>query len=109
MTSIQSILSDLYEPFRGLPCAVSHYRRTSNPPYMVWAEDGEEGSFHADNRKNEQMITGKIDYFTRTEFDETVDEIQRILDEEGVAWILEEVLYEEETNLIHYTWRWRTR
>jgi biotin synthase-related radical SAM superfamily protein len=105
--SLQSKLRQLYEPFaERLPCAVTHYRRVSTFPFAVWTEDGEANSFSADDRKQEQKIAGYIDYFTKVEFDETADLIQEILQEEGVAWTLSTVDYEEETNLIHFRWMW---
>ena len=72
----------------------------------MWTEDGENGSFHSNNIKQEQKIAGYVDYFTKTEFDATVDVIQEIFQAEGVAWLLSTVDYEDETNLIHYRWRW---
>lgn len=106
MMSLQNLLEKLYMPFTELSCTVSHYRRTDRPPYLVWAETGEENSFAANDHKAEQQITGLVDYYTKTEFDETVDAIQGILNTEEVGWRLDSVQYEEETNLIHYQWRW---
>ncbi len=34
------------------------------------------------------------------------DAIQKTLGALGLGWALESVQYEEETNLIHYEWRW---
>lgn len=104
--SLQSKLNDLYTPFLELSCTVSHYRRTAHPPFVVWAETGEESSFNSDNHKSEQQLTGIVDFFTLTEFDSIADDIQDILNSENVGWQLSSVLYEEETNLIHYQWRW---
>ena len=104
--TLQNKLRTLYEPFLTLSCDVRHFKRQFNFPYVVWAEDGESDSFDSDNRKTEQTITGTVDLFTKTEFDPLADDVQRILDEEGVAWSLTTVQYEDDTNLIHYTWRW---
>lgn len=106
MVSMQSKLQSFYGLFAELDCDVTHFVRNVRPPYMVWAEQGEDESFHSDNHKTEQVVTGTIDYFTLTEFDEIVDDIQEILDDATLAWSLEAVQYEDETNLIHYTWRW---
>lgn len=104
--TLQAKLRTLYEPFCEMECDVLHFTRQSSFPYVVWSEDGEDGSFNAGNRKAEQTITGTVDLFTKTEFDPLADEVQSILDEEGVAWSLASVQYEDETNLIHYQWRW---
>ena len=109
MKSLQTILEELYMDFVNLPCDITHYRKTSQPPFMVWAEDHEVNSFHGDNHKGEQAISGYIDYFTKTEFDQTVDQIQEILNDQEVGWTLMSVDYEDTTNLIHYRWSWETR
>lgn len=106
MKSLQNTLKKLYEPFLTLNCTVTHYRRSTRPPYLVWTEKGEEESFEANNRKAEQQISGIVDYYTKREFDPIVDDAQEILNGEEVGWRLDSVQYEEETNLIHYQWRW---
>ena len=104
--TLQEKLISLYAPFLDLPCKVSHYRRTSKPPFVVWAEDGEDVPIGADNHKSEQQLTGVIDLYTLTEFDPIADSIQEILNGENVGWMLNTVQYEEETNMIHFSWRW---
>lgn len=109
--TLQTKLQSLYRPFQNqqrVKCPVYHYTRGNNKsvPYIVWSEDAENDSFHSDNHKTEQKLTGIVDFYTKTEFDTTADTIQEILDEEGLGWRLESVLYEEETYLIHYQWRW---
>lgn len=106
MMSLQNMLQKLYQPFLELNCTVSHYRRADWPPYVVWTETGEESSFGADDHKAEQQLTGLVDFYTKTEFDTIADSIQTILNSQEVGWKLESVQYEEETNLIHYQWRW---
>jgi hypothetical protein len=106
MMSLQNTLKKLYEPFLTLDCAVTHYRRSARPPYLVWTETGEEESFEANNHKAEQQISGIVDYYTKNEFDPIIDDVQEILNGEDVGWRLDSVQYEEETNLIHYQWRW---
>lgn len=85
---------------------VYHYWRPRlQAPFCVWAEDGEGNSIHTNNHKSEQVITGTIDYFTRDEFDEMVENIQNALNTtENVGWQLLSVQFEDETNLIHYEW-----
>lgn len=85
---------------------VYHYWHPNlNAPYCIWAEDGEGDSLHTNNHKSEQVITGTIDYFTRTEFDDNFEKIQCALNNlENCGWMLNSVQYEDETNLIHYEW-----
>ena len=107
--TLQTKLQTLYSPLSQLDCTVTHYRRSkAKAPFVVWSETGEEESFNADNHKREQQLTGLVDFYTQKEFDPIADSIQAILDEEPVGYILANVLYEEETNLIHYQWRWWT-
>lgn len=88
---------------------VYHYRKPESvktAPWIVWQEDGEGMTGAADNRRLPyQTAHGTIDLFTLTEYDETVDAIQNALDNaDGIAWRLNSVQYEDETNLIHYEW-----
>ena len=105
--TLQTKLRALYEPFRALDCPVYHYHRADpSERYVVWAEDGENTSFHADGSKQEQQLTGVVDFYTKTEFDAIADDIQSILVSERIGWHLDSVQYEEETGLIHFQWRW---
>ena len=105
--SLQNKLQQFGTAFAQLTTNVYHYwRPVKNPPCIIWAETGEENSFHANNRKKEQRIIGTVDLFTKTEFDTLVDQIQETLENLGVTWSLEAVQYEDDTDLIHYTWNW---
>ena len=107
MKSLNQILKALYEPFLSLDCPVYHYREYGEPEkYVVWTEDGENASLHADNHKHEQKITGYVHLYTKTEFDPLADDIQDILDAEGLSWVLMTVDFESETGFIHYRWMW---
>ena len=111
--TLQTKLQSLYQPFQDqqrVSCSVFHYTRGNSKalPYIVWSEGGEQDSFNANNHKAEQQLTGIVDFFTKTEFDAIADTIQEILNKEPVGWSLDSVQYEEETNLIHYQWRWWT-
>jgi hypothetical protein len=88
----------------GLP--VFHYFAANQTgSYIVWAEDGEGDAVHADGRKVERAITGTIDYFTKTENDPVVQQIEDALDtDDSLAWQLNSVQYEQDTGYIHYEW-----
>ena len=82
-----------------------HPRLTA--PYCIWAEEGEGDPLWTSNHKQEQIITGTIDYFTKTDLDPMVDNIQDALNGvENLGWNLDTVLYEDETGLIHFSWNW---
>lgn len=74
--------------------------------YVVWAEDGEGAELAADNQKVGQVLSGTIDFFTKTEQDPATEEIQRALADAEISYSLNSVQYEEETRYLHYEWRW---
>jgi hypothetical protein len=90
---------------------VYHYCRPQmQPPFCVWAEEGEDTNLSADNIKKEQAISGYVDYYTQTEYDPALDTVQSILQELSYdmpfGWRLDSVQFEDDTNLIHYQWTW---
>lgn len=107
MFSLQSKLYQIGVKFATITTNCFHYfRPVAAVPCLMWAETGEENSFDADNHKLEQNIAGTCDFFTKTEFDPLIDSIQDALDEMGLTWSLDSVMYEDETKMIHYTWSW---
>lgn len=110
MISLQTKLYDLGNALNNLPSIdnVFHYWRFGvEAPYLIWAEDSEV-ALETDNHKGEQGIAGAIEFFTLTEFDEACDEIQEALNSlENCYWRYDGATYEEDTNLIHHSWRWR--
>lgn len=108
MTSLQAKLQQIGSALYGALGNIVHhyYRPDGEAQSVVWQEQGEYNSFHADNTKGEQAIRGTVDYYTKTEFDSNADVIQTVLMSLGAAWALESVQYEEDTKLIHYEWSW---
>lgn len=72
--------------------------------YIVWSEDMEGEPFYADNGKKETVILGTVDLYSKTEFDQLVDQIQVALEENKISNRISAIQYEDETRLIHYTW-----
>lgn len=105
--TFQSKIQKIQRALTGVTENCFHYwRAKADSPYLIWAEDGEADSFEGDNHKQEQQIHGTADYFTRTEFDGAVDDIQDALNGIMAGWRLNSVQYEEDTGLIHYEWEW---
>lgn len=99
-------LKKLRDCLNNVNADVYHYNALNKEKdYIVWSEDGESGSLNADNLKLEQTITGTIDFFTKTEYNNIIDEIQKNLDLYCISYVLSSVQYEDETKLIHYEWR----
>lgn len=107
MMSLQSKLKHIGTGLASVCENCYHYSRGNETPdqYLVWMEVGETGSFHADNGKCEQIIEGLADYYTKTEYDTTIDDIQSEFETLGLSWLIESVQYEPDTNYIHYEWR----
>lgn len=107
MMSLQAKLRQIGAALAQVTEKTYHYwRPVKDVPCLIWAESGEEDSFHASNRKQEQRIVGTVDLFTKTEFDPLCDDVQDALEALGLTWSLESVQYEDDTNLIHYEWTW---
>lgn len=106
VSSLQTKLKPIGTALAGVVTNTYHYwRPVSTTPYLIWAEDGG-NEYQADNKNAAQAITGTADYYTKSEFDVNVDAIQTAFDTLGLAWHLNSVMYEDETNLIHYSWDW---
>ena len=89
------------------PKVFHYFTSGQTDSYIVWAEEGEAGSIHADDKKVERVLTGTIDYFTKTENDPVVQQIEAVLDsDDGLAWKLNSVQREQDTGYIHYEWTW---
>lgn len=107
MIELLKKIRDALNEIEGLE--VYHYwHKQMSAPYLVWAEEGEGDSLHTNNHKSEQIITGTLDYFTKTDYDPMVDRIQEKLNEiENLGWDLDTVLFEDDTNLIHFSWNFQ--
>lgn len=98
-------LSDLRDVLLEVLPDVFHYEAWAKPDkYIVWAEDNEARSLNADNQKDEQVIEGTIDYFTKEEYDSNVKAIQQKLNSIDLAWQLSSIQHEKDTGYIHYEW-----
>lgn len=87
--------------------AVYHYRGASpQKRYIVWAEEGQGKAQWADEQMIEQSMVGTIDYFTNIENDPNFNAIQQALNNAEIAWSLNSIQFEPDTDLIHYEWEW---
>ena len=73
--------------------------------YVLWKEDGASSSLYGDDKKQEQALDITVDFFTDTEYDDTVDILQCLFNANNISYTLTDCDYEYETNLIHYQWR----
>lgn len=108
--TLQSKLIRVRDALTGIDgLTVYHYwRYIDNPPCVIWQENTEPSALQADLHKREQAIGGTVDFFTKTEYDPLVDAIQDALNQiESFYFTLDDVQFEEETMMIHYSWTWR--
>lgn len=100
-------LSDIRDLLLTVGVPVYHFHALKQPnQYIVWAEDTQGDSGHADNHMTIQVIQGTIDYFTKTEFDSIFNTIQEKLNSIDIAWRLNSIQHEKDTGYIHYEWVW---
>ena len=105
MTSLQTRLETIANEIKAISSVIHHYKRNEvSAPFGVWAEQYEEDSNYSDNHKQDQGIHIQLDYYTQEEFDEVLDDLQDYFDANEYPWNLDSVLYEDDTNMIHYTW-----
>lgn len=103
--SALKIIPDTLLPL--LPDKVFHFKAVeASYPYVVWAEENPGASLNADNVHAEIIITGSVRYYTKTEYDTTVDDIQEALDAAGIANRLTQILYYPDEDVIEYWWDW---
>ena len=103
--TLQTRLKSLADEFKEISSVIHHYKRTEvSAPFGVWAEQYETNSDFADNSKTTQGVSVQLDYYTQEEFDSTIDDLQAYLNENGYPWSLDSVQFEDETNMIHYSW-----
>lgn len=102
------ILPDLRDLLLEVTDNVYHFEATEQTDkYIVWAEDSQSDSDHADNEMINQEIEGTIDYFTKDEFDTNVALIQQKLNSADLTWELNSIQHEQDTGYIHYEWLFR--
>lgn len=99
------MLDDLVTALEGTGLAFAHHAWSSAPEgdYGTWAEESGEDLL-ADGIHAERGIVGYINYFTRDDSRSVQDTIENVLNEQGVAWVLNSVQYENDTGYIHYEW-----
>ena len=104
--SLQDKVKQFQSAFADATENVFHFPKTDMAaPYIVWQESGANTLF-ANNSTVEQAVTGTLGYYTKTAFDPVVDTIQNKLITIGCVWKLISIVYEAETGLIHYEWKW---
>ena len=106
MTYLTQLLNGPKKAFGALDyCFHYHKPEEHEGDYAIWKEDSEE-DFNSDNRKSERAIEGMLDFYTLDDFNPKVDELETVMESFGASWRLASSEYEEQTNLIHYSWDW---
>ena len=104
LTGFRDVLNTLSVP-------VFHFEAAKEPDqHAVWMETDAEFSQYADNRNVCQIISGFVEYNTKTEYDPVFDEIQALLNDNGdITWELDGIGFDAETKVITYSWTWRIK
>ena len=98
-------LSDVKTALLTVTTNLRHYDATGLiAPFVVWSEDAQAGAVYADGQMKEQAIQGTIDLYTKTEYDQTFNQIQAALNNAGIGFYLDSIQYEIDTKYIHYQW-----
>lgn len=102
---MQTKLRDFGIAMATVVTSLYHYFAPDNQSasYAVWCEYA--GSdLLGDNSHTESGMGIDFDFFTKTEFDAVIDNIETKFDALGVYWELSSIQYERETGFIHYHW-----
>ena len=102
-----SMLETLQQALAALTERCWHYVAEPNavPPYLVWAEDGD-NDLAGDNLHGERCYTGTVDLYTRADPEPLFEAVPAALEDIGASWYLNSVQYEEDTGLTHFEWVW---
>ena len=102
-----SMLERLQAALAALTKRCWHYVAQQNavPPYLVWAEDGD-NDLTADNVHAERCYTGTVDLYSKADPEPLSEAVPAALEGIGAAWYLNSVQYEEDTGLTHWEWVW---
>ena len=86
--------------------SVSHGGRMKSKRYFVWQEEAPDDLI-ADGKHIERAMIGTTDLFTTMEFDPWCEELEKAFDNfEHIAWETLQPMYEADTKIWHYRWRW---
>lgn len=98
-------LDDLRDALVAVSSSTYHYTAPDNAefPRIIWSEESRE-DLVANNVHIEKGYTGTIDLYSKTEDDTLIDGIENALNELEIGWTLNNVLYEEDTRVIHHEW-----
>lgn len=102
-----SMLEQLQAALAALTERCWHYVAQPNavPPYLVWAEDGD-NDLTADNVHGERCYTGTVDLYSKADPEPLFEAVPAALEGIGASWYLNSVQYEEDTGLTHWEWVW---
>ena len=88
------------------PFALYGWRQTPDAPaWGVVTQTGEAGAIWSDDQQEAQALRGYVSLFCR-QLGSLKDTVQGVLNALGVCWRFEAEDYEDDKQLLHYTWRW---
>lgn len=80
------------------------------PDADAWGAAAPDGARedYAGDRVDDQAITGMLHLFVRSGPAGLISEVQDVLDESGMAWHLNAILYDNDARAVHIAWDWET-
>jgi hypothetical protein len=89
---------------------IALYAWQQSPAEEAWGTvtvDGEAAAIWGDGHQQAQALEGSVHLFVRTLTSGAPAGVQAAFDVLGISWRLDDVLYEQETRLLHYVWTWQ--
>lgn len=107
MTGAAEALRQALAEATGAP--VTLFGWTANPDADVWGivtVDGQADAVWGDGAMVQQAHEGMVHFFSRSLAGMPEAAVQATLNAQGLKWRLADVMYEDETRLLHVYWTW---
>lgn len=99
MTEYQALKAALAKT--NIPFAEDGWTDRPNPPYGVYALDGQAAALIGDDDVDDTALSGTVDLYTLDNVPTLAWKIRTALRQSGVSWWLNSVQYEDDTRLHH--------
>ena len=102
MTEYEALKAALAQT--SIPFAEDGWTDRPNPPYGVYALDGQAAALLGDGDTRDMAVSGTVDLFTLGNAAELCWRVRSALRNSGVSWREESRQYEDDTRLHHIEW-----
>ena len=84
-----------------IQCAEDGWTKRPDPPYIVYALDGQAAANVGDDDVKDTALSGTVDLFTLDNVPTLSWKVRNALRSSGVSWWLNSIQYEDDTRLHH--------